>query len=145
MFKPNQRITRLFTSTVLAKAALILKDKDKLNSLIQNASDKTSSGGNAIKSVKSDVWTLLRMLKAWIGRDYTDVSWKTLILCTGAIVYFVNPADAIPDVLPLAGFLDDATVMGFVLASIKEDIDKFREWAEDNTDITPPTLISELN
>lgn len=148
MFKPNQRIARLFTSTALAKAALILKDQNRLNGLIQTASDKNSSGKSAIQSVKNDVWTLLSMLKAWISRDYTDVSWKTLILCTGAIVYFVNPADAVPDILPVAGFLDDATVMGFVLASVKKDIDKFRDWAylsEDNTGNTPTTVISVLN
>ncbi len=50
----------------------------------------------------------------------------TLVLCTGALVYLVNPLDAVPDIVPAVGLLDDATVIGFVLASIKQDIQNFK-------------------
>lgn len=58
---------------------------------------------------------------------------NTLLIGTGAVVYFVNPFDAIPDILPAAGLLDDASVIGFVLASAKNDIEKFRKHKADAT------------
>ena len=61
--------------------------------------------------------------------------WSTVLLGTGAVIYFVNPFDAIPDILPAAGLLDDASVIGFVLASAKNDIEKFRNH---KADTTPP-------
>jgi len=36
----------------------------------------------------------------------------------GALAYFVMPADAIPDVLPLLGFADDAGVLSAALAAV---------------------------
>ena len=49
-------------------------------------------------------------------------------LAIAAILYFVNPFDVIPDFIPGFGYLDDATVIGFVIASIGSDIRKFRRW-----------------
>ncbi|MEM7362327.1 MAG: YkvA family protein, partial [Bacteroidota bacterium] len=45
----------------------------------------------------------------------------------GALIYFVNPFDAVPDLIPAAGLLDDATVIGFVIASVKQDIDNYKK------------------
>ena len=66
------------------------------------------------------------MLKAWAKGDYREVPWMTLVLSTGALIYFVNPFDAVPDMVPVLGLLDDATVIGFVVASIGKDIQNFR-------------------
>ena len=38
------------------------------------------------------------------------------------------PVDAIPDFVPVAGFVDDAAVLAWVLVSAKNEIDKFRKW-----------------
>ena len=55
-----------------------------------------------------------------------------------AIIYFVVPIDLMPDWIPLAGFVDDAAVLVFVIAQIKSDLDKYLKWEadkEDNPDI----------
>ena len=40
----------------------------------------------------------------------------------------VNPFDLIPDVLLIAGYLDDATVVGYTLRRAKDALDAFMQW-----------------
>jgi uncharacterized membrane protein YkvA (DUF1232 family) len=110
----------------VTKAGTLLGDRGALIKLIGSASAKIQSGGGRIASIKNDLGTVVELLKAWTRGEYREVPWSTLLLGTGAVIYFVNPFDAIPDILPAAGLLDDASVLGFVLASAKNDIEKFR-------------------
>jgi len=117
----------------LGVAAAALRDDNKLKTLVGAAGDKLSSAHAGIKSAGNDARTLRDLVKAWMRREYRDVPWSTLLLTAGALVYFVNPMDAIPDILPATGLVDDAGVIGFVLASVKNDIEKFRKWQSDST------------
>jgi uncharacterized membrane protein YkvA (DUF1232 family) len=110
----------------IAKAGKVLNDRKAFVNLISAASAKIESGSTRIASVRNDIGTLVELLKAWISGEYREIPWTTLLLGTGAVIYFVNPLDAIPDILPATGLLDDASVIGFVLASAKNDIEKFR-------------------
>jgi uncharacterized membrane protein YkvA (DUF1232 family) len=116
-----------FIPKALAKAAKMLNDRKALVGLIGSASAKIESGSARITALKSDIETLVELIKAWINGVYREIPWTTLLLGTGAVVYFVNPLDAIPDILPATGLLDDASVIGFVLASAKNDIERFRK------------------
>lgn len=109
-------------------AGTILKDDKELNNLVGSASLKLNSFGTKMKSGKDDAVTLLDMIKAWVSGEYTEVPRTTILLGIGALIYFVNPFDAIPDLLPATGLLDDVTVIGLVLASIREDVERFRAW-----------------
>ena len=114
-------------------ATATLRDENKLKTLVGSAGDKLNSAHAGIKSVRNDARALTDLVKAWMRREYREVPWSTLLLAAGALVYFVNPLDAIPDILPATGFIDDAGVIGFVLASVKNDIEKFRQWQSDST------------
>jgi len=41
-----------------------------------------------------------------------------------ALIYLLSPVDAIPDVIPVAGFADDATVIAAAVATIKRMMGK---------------------
>ena len=116
MHTPTKTILKLFSTTALIRANGILKNSKNVNGLVDTASKKIHSGKNKILSIQSDLTVLLAMLKAWAKGDYNEVPWMTLLLSTGALIYFVNPFDAVPDVIPAVGLLDDATVIGFVVA-----------------------------
>ena len=109
-------------------AGSILRDTKKLNRLVDTATLSIDSGVSRMKSVKSDMAALLSLIKAWARGDYTGASKTTLLLSVGAVIYFVNPMDAIPDILPATGLLDDATVIGIVITSVKKDIESFKQW-----------------
>jgi uncharacterized membrane protein YkvA (DUF1232 family) len=75
-----------------------------------------------------DLRTLLRLIRAYSKKDYREVPKRTLVLAAGAVVYFVNLADLIPDVIPVIGYVDDVAVLLFVVDSISSDLDAFRAW-----------------
>lgn len=42
------------------------------------------------------------------------------MIVAGALAYFLLPADALPDFLPMLGFTDDAAVIGLALGKLRE-------------------------
>ena len=71
-------------------------------------------------------------LAAWYATQdpKTPLAAKGLIL--GALAYFVMPVDAIPDVLAVVGFSDDAAVIAAVLATFGANIkDKHHQKAKE--------------
>lgn len=61
-------------------------------------------------------------LSLWyLARDpETPASAKAMVLA--ALAYFVVPADAIPDVLPVIGYTDDAAVIAAVIALVGRNL-----------------------
>ena len=125
MFTSTKTILKIFSQTALMHANGILRDSNNLNELIDTASKEINSGKKRIISVQNDFKALISMLRAWARGDYREVPLTTMALTAGAVLYFVNPFDAVPDLIPAAGLIDDATVIAFVIASIKQDLAKF--------------------
>ena len=68
-----------------------------------------------LRQAWSDVQVLVRLSRAFARGEYREVSRGTIGLILGALVYFVSPIDAILDHLPLAGYLDDAAILAWVV------------------------------
>lgn len=82
-------------------------------------------------SIKDKFFVLGRLIKAYALGNYRQIPWKTILLVVAAIIYFVNPLDLIPDVVPLTGLTDDFAVLVWVYNSVSSEIDKFVAWEED--------------
>jgi len=118
------------------RASGILKDPERLRKLLAGSAQKLRSLRNdneSIPKVKQQIATFNRMLRAYANGEYREIPWKNLLLITAGIVYFVTPLDFIPDFIPLTGFLDDLTVLMWILGSVRESIASFEEW--ENTGI----------
>lgn len=96
--------------------------------LVAEAAQKAERNKGALRKVISDLATLVRLVRAWFGKEYREVPWQTIAIALGAIIYFVNPFDAIPDFIPGVGYLDDALVIGVSVKSIKTALDAFKLW-----------------
>jgi len=114
------------------KAEDFAYDKEKTVHLIEEAIEKANKNKGALKEIWENLLALFRLVKAWAMGQYKDVPWQTVILAITAIIYFVNPFDLIPDFLP-GGYVDDATVVGFVINSIINDLDAFKNWEKCNS------------
>ena len=111
-----------------SQAESAARDKNKTKQLLHDALNKAYRNRAQLKSVWEDLMAVCRMLKAWSKGDYQSVPWKTIVLSLATIIYFLNPFDVAPDFIPGIGYLDDAVVLGFVVNSIKKELDKFLLW-----------------
>jgi uncharacterized membrane protein YkvA (DUF1232 family) len=59
---------------------------------------------------------------------YEAIPWKTAGSLAVALAYFLLPVDAIPDVLPVSGFVDDAAVLGLVFTAVEQDLRRYCAW-----------------
>lgn len=80
-------------------------------------------------------FVLGRLIKAYALGQYREVPWKTILLIVAAVIYFVNPLDLVPDIIPLTGLTDDFAVLLWVYNSVSNEVEKFIEW--EKTHINP--------
>lgn len=111
-------------------ARQVLDRRFRLVRLARDAYRKTLEEEDAVAQVKDDLLTLVRLVSAWARREYRQVSAKTILSVVGAVIYFVSPIDAIPDFIPVVGYMDDIAVISAVVRSMRSDLDDFRAWEE---------------
>jgi len=131
----KQKKENRFFERARQKAEETLRDPEKLREVIDSAVHMASKPGASSKfsEISDKFQTLVRLVRAYLNREYHIVPWQTLILAVTALVYFVNPFDLVTDFIPLIGFIDDAAVLTAVLASINHDLNNFLEWESGGT------------
>ena len=138
----NKEIAKVIESTK-SRAEEYARDSNKVKELLNDAVKKTKNyekNRGPLAEVWSYLTALFRLLEAYVSEDYREIPWTSIVLVIVAIIYFVSPIDLIPDIIPIAGYIDDAAVIAFVVAQIKADLDNFLAWevertqSEDDTD-----------
>lgn len=111
----------------LKLAEVLIRDR-RLGALGRDAENKMSVGrsGATFQRVREDFTTLVELLKAYATGEYRDVPRKSLLLVAAGILYFVTPIDVIPDFLLGFGYLDDLTVLTYVIGIVRDEIERFR-------------------
>lgn len=103
-------------------------DRSRVGGLLSGAEHKAERDRNRLGEAWETLGTLVRLLRAWARGRYTVVPWRTLVFALAGILYFLDPLDLIPDPIPVIGYLDDATVLAFVLRAIRKDVERFLAW-----------------
>jgi uncharacterized membrane protein YkvA (DUF1232 family) len=118
---------QVFKTTVMSAKRLI-KHPDQLRRTLDEALSKMQKHSGAIREIFGDLQIIVRLVKAWLAGEYKDISLKSILILIGALLYFINPFDAVPDALPVIGYVDDVGVVAWVLKTLKDEIEKFRSW-----------------
>ena len=111
-------------------AAKMVEDKKQVDKFLLESYEfikKIPINGPAYKAFKM-VPLLLLMVKYYFDGKYKEIPVQTILSIIAAITYFITPMDAIPDMIPVAGHIDDLFVINLCLESIEHDLKKFMLW-----------------
>jgi uncharacterized membrane protein YkvA (DUF1232 family) len=81
-------------------------------------------------SAKEKFYVLGRLIRAYALGQYREIPWKAILIIVAAVVYFVNPIDLLPDLIPMAGLTDDFAVLAWVYNTISAEVNKFLSWEQ---------------
>ena len=107
-------------------------NKNDLNRIVTEEKkiiDKTSKLDlNRFMKLLNQIKLTISLIKDFKNKKYTDIPWRSIAMIAAAVMYFVNPFDMVPDLLPVFGFSDDALLFAAVFKSIQDDLEKYCHW-----------------
>jgi len=109
-------------------AAEYLQNPAKLDALLKRASSKADNRKSGLQDAWGQVQLLVSMLSSYRSGEYKEVSSKTLILVIAALLYFIMPADLVPDFILGLGYLDDIALLAWTVNSMSAELEKFDSW-----------------
>ena len=86
------------------------------------------SGNGVLGRFIADIKILFSMIGDYWEGSYRDIPWTTIASAVAGLAYVLSPIDLIPDFIPVIGVVDDALVIGLVLAAIDSDLQGYVAW-----------------
>ncbi|MDX1504710.1 MAG: YkvA family protein [Spongiibacter sp.] len=118
-------------------------DSETLESTLEKRSkimEKVINSGQ-LAPYLAQVSTLFNLLQDYVRGEYREIPWWSLGAVSTALLYIFIPMDAIPDIVPIAGFIDDAAVLALCLELVGKDLAIYRQHADaraNNSDSPSP-------
>ena len=106
----------------------VLNDEAEVVNIIDKAEAKVQKSSSQIANILETLTWLIRLIRAYLQKEYTRVPWRSVVMILAAIIYFVNPMDLIPDVIAGIGYIDDATILALVYKNVQKDVELFKNW-----------------
>lgn len=105
------------------------QDPQKVEQALENRQkimDRVVSS-SSLSPYFEQVKTLFQMLQDYAKGQYREIPWWSIGSIATALLYILMPFDALPDFIPIAGFLDDAVVLKLCLDLVGKDLQQYRE------------------
>lgn len=83
------------------------------------------------KNVKEELEILFELVRDYYKGEYKSIPWRSVALAVFAFLYLINPLDILPDIAGPLGLADDLAIFGCVLASLAEDLRRYKKWREE--------------
>jgi len=119
-----------FFIRAIDNAKKIFSNKEKVIDTLDSAFKKTIDLKNEkgeVSKLTEKVKLFIRMIKSYISGEYREVPFKSILLIFAGLIYFINPFDLIGDFIPGIGYVDDITIILWVLKSVEDDILQFEK------------------
>ena len=115
-----------------AQAQDMLKDGSKVEAALQALEEKMKEIPTIGEGL-SRLPLMISMIRAYITKEYTDVSPKVVASMLCAVLYLVKGKDLIRDDIPVVGMLDDIAVAGAAFMLSEKELDAYAAWREEKT------------
>jgi uncharacterized membrane protein YkvA (DUF1232 family) len=106
------------------------KDVEKVVSRSEKILEKFTPYG-PLKRFIEDAKLLIALVKDYWRKSYPQVPFGVISAIVFSLIYVFNPFDLIPDVLPILGQVDDASVIAACLMLIQRDLRKYEKWKKE--------------
>lgn len=111
----------------MERARRLIKEPKRVLKLLSQVPDKLRKNPSIIY-LGARIAVSIRLLRAWMKGEYTEVPHATLLPLVAALIYFVFILDLVPDFLFWVGLLDDSAVLTYVLTRFNKDLQDFEAW-----------------
>jgi curved DNA-binding protein CbpA len=91
--------------------------------------DKITKAYPALKSALRSVRVLYSLFKDAVNGKY-KLPPASVAMIGGGLLYFILPADLIPDFIPVIGYLDDLAVLTTIMNTLHKEIGEYRIWQD---------------
>ena len=118
-------------NTFKEQAEELLKNKPKLEQLLQQAEEKVKDVPG-VGDALSKFPLMISMIRAYITKEYTEVSVKVIVTMICALIYLLSGSDLIPDSKPVIGMVDDVAVIVAAFAMVNPELEAYAKWREEN-------------
>lgn len=126
------KIQEIF-SGLKGKAEKMLENTEQFEKFLERVEDKLKKlPGYGSKLVY--VPQLILLLIDYTKGNYKNITKAEIITIVAALMYVLLPVDALPDLVPGLGFLDDAAVMIWLFSLINDDIEEYMQWRQKNAE-----------
>lgn len=92
---------------------------------------KLSKVSHRFEKTVDNVQEIYSLFKDAISKKY-KLSPIIFGVIAGGLLYFINPFDFIPDILPIIGYIDDMAVITIIIKSLHNEIESYQEWKKCN-------------
>lgn len=132
--EPSAREKKYF-NRFKKKAVDIVNDSESLKSMLNKLKTKldASESDDSLRDKLVEYLKLVsRMVTNTVSGNYKDLPWQTFVMIVAGLLYFIAPLDALPDFIPVAGYLDDATILVWLGKCFREDLENYKNWEQAN-------------
>ena len=89
--------------------------------------DKLEKAYPTLKTALKNVRVLYSLFKDTVNGNF-KLPATSLAMIGGGLLYFILPADLVPDFIPVIGYLDDLAVLTTIMNSLNKEIAEYRIW-----------------
>ena len=133
-------------SVFMGRATKLLGKPFKVVAVLNEAADKLAdenSKDNKFKQLFGTAFTLVRLVRSYASGDYRQIQTSTIIAGLAVLLYVLSPIDLVPDFIPVFGFLDDLSLIGWFIGKFQGEISRFREWEQTSAHVMAPMAPAE--
>ncbi|MFD2905535.1 YkvA family protein [Sphingobacterium anhuiense] len=105
--------------------ALALFERFKTHKITSADLEEAEQKAKNLDVRKEDFQLLIAMCKDTFSGKYKMNKWNLSVI-VATIIYVISPLDAIPDVIPVLGWIDDVTIIGYAISKLSEEILKYK-------------------
>lgn len=102
----------------------------RLPGLLLSVLRKREKAGVSMSALGRDLQLLQGLCIAWWRGEYRAINPQALLAVVAGLLYFVAPFDALPDWLPVLGFVDDLAVLTWLMHRWRDELAAFQAWRD---------------